>query len=88
MLTNLIPRMTYFITTLHLMTVSVLTMINFLKFRNFFMRLAKSKCASHADQFDTPHDLLHHYFPPHGGVRAHHDQLLEAGELVHVTTQM
>ena len=52
------------------------------------MRLAKSKCASHADQFDTPHDLLHHYFPPHGGVRAHHDQLLEAGELVHVTTQM
>ena len=39
MLTNLIPRMTYFITTLHLMTVSVLTMINFLKLRNLFMSL-------------------------------------------------
>ena len=36
-----------------------------------------------ADQFDTAHDLLHHYFAPHGVVRASQDQLLEIGELVH-----
>ena len=81
MLTNLIPRMTYFITIFHLMV----TMINFLKLGNLFMWLPKCNCAPHADQFDTLHDLLHHYFAPHGVVRAHHDQLLEVKELVQVT---
>ena len=75
------PRMTCFITFFYHMAVSVLTKINFLKLENLCMLLSKSKHASYADHIDTPHDLLHHYFPPPGDVRAHHNQLLEVGEL-------
>ena len=85
MLINLIPHMTYFITTLLLMAVSVLTKVNFLKLEDLCMWLTWSNCPSHADQFDTPYDLLHHYSNPHGNVRAHQGQLLEVEELVHVT---
>ena len=85
MLINLIPHMTYFITTLLLMAVSVLTKVNFLKLEDLCMWLTWSNCASHAHQFDTTYDLLHHYSNPHGNVRAHQGQLLEVGELVHVT---
>ena len=37
MLINLIPHMTYFITTLILMAMSVLTKVNFLKLKNLCM---------------------------------------------------
>ena len=36
MKSNLIPRMTYFITIFHLMAVSVLTTVNFWKFNNLY----------------------------------------------------
>ena len=36
-------------------------------------------------QFDTSHDLLHHYFAPYGCVQAHQVQLPEVRELVHAT---
>ena len=85
MLINLIPHMTYFITTLLLMALYVLTKVNVMKLGDFCMWLTWSNRASQAGQFDTPHDLPYHYFPPHGGVRAHHDQLFQVGELVHVT---
>ena len=69
--------MTYFITTLHLMAVSMLTKINTLKLGNLCMWLPKSECVSYADHIDTPHDLLYHYFAPHGSVRANHDKVDE-----------
>ena len=85
MLINLIHYMNYFITTLHLMAVSLPTKINFLNLGNLCIRHTRFNCASHADHFDTPHDPLHHYFAPHDSVLAHQDQLLELGELTNQT---
>ena len=85
MLINLIPHMTFFIPTFHLMAVSMLTQINFWKLEYMCMSLTSSNCTSHADHFNTPHDLLHLYFTPHGSARAHQDPLLEVGVLVPVT---
>ena len=81
MLINLIPHMTYFMTTLHLMEVSVLTKINFFGLEKFLVLFIASTLPLHADRCDVLHALLQHCFTLHGHVRSHQDQLLVVGEL-------
>ena len=84
MLIVLMCYMTYFITGMHFMAVSVATKINFLGLENFYMLDIASTLPLHADLFDVLHDLLHHCYALHGHVRGHQDQLLEVGELLYV----
>ena len=81
MLINLIPHMTYFMTTLHLMEVSVLTKINFFGLEKFLVLFIASTLPLHADRCDVLHPILQHCFTLCGHVRGHQDQLLVVGEL-------
>ena len=49
--------MTYFITAMHFMAMSVATRINFLGQENFCMCFIASTLPLHADRFDVLHDL-------------------------------